>query len=207
MKARLIMGSATFFDAFDALSLAFVLPVLKGLWQLTPAQIGFLISASYVGQFFGALLFGALAEKFGRIRSATLAIGVMSIMAIVCVFAGSFEALLLCRFIQGIGVGGRCRWLRPTSTNSRPRNRAGRFFMLYEMIFPIGLMVTGQIGAWVVPAYGWQTMFLIGGVPGLMIALFVAFLPESPRWLILNGRMAEAERIVTDIENSTTAAR
>ncbi len=204
MRARLVMGSATFFDAFDALSLAFVLPVLKGLWQLTPAQIGFLISASYVGQFFGALLFGVLAEKFGRIRSATFAIAVMSVMAIFCMFTGSFEGLLLCRFIQGIGVGGEVPVAATYINELSPVKSRGRFFMLYEMIFPIGLMVTGQVGTWVVPAYGWQTMFLVGGLPGIVIALLVAFLPESPRWLILKGRFAEAEKIVTDIENSTT---
>lgn len=204
MKARLIMGSATFFDAFDALSLAFVLPVLKGLWQLTPAQIGILISAGYVGQFFGALLFGALAEKFGRIRSASLAIGVMSVMGLGCMFTGGFPALLVCRFLQGIGVGGEVPVAAAYINELSPVKSRGRFFMLYEMIFPIGLMVTGQVGAWLVPAHGWQAMFLVGGVPGLVIALLVVLLPESPRWLILQGRHDEAGRIVADIERSTT---
>ena len=62
------MGSATFFDAFDALSLAFVLPVLIGLWHITPVEIGFLIAASYVGQLAGALaLQPARRESYGRV--------------------------------------------------------------------------------------------------------------------------------------------
>ena len=68
MNARLIMGSATFFDAFNALSLAFALPTLIRLWHISPKQSGLLISASYVGQLAGALVFSALAEKVGRIR-------------------------------------------------------------------------------------------------------------------------------------------
>ena len=56
------MGSATFFDAFDALALAFVLPVLVRQWHISPAQIGWLISVGYLGQFLGALIFGALAD-------------------------------------------------------------------------------------------------------------------------------------------------
>ena len=71
-KPRIVMGSATFFDAFDALSLAFTLPVLISLWQITPAQIGVLISASYLGQLIGALLFSSIAERFGRTRSTVL---------------------------------------------------------------------------------------------------------------------------------------
>jgi len=60
VRARIIVGSATFFDAFGALSLAFVLPVLVRLWGITPAQIGWLIATGYLGQFVGALVFGAL---------------------------------------------------------------------------------------------------------------------------------------------------
>src|ERR1700735_4073069 len=62
MRGRIVMGSATFLDAFDPLSLAFVLPILVGLWHLKPLQIGWLIGSSYIGQFVGALLFSRLAE-------------------------------------------------------------------------------------------------------------------------------------------------
>lgn len=88
---------------------------------------------------------------------------------------------------------------------SKARGR-GRFFMLYEMIFPIGLMVTGQIGAVLVPLLGWHIMFLIGGVPGLIIAFLLLRLPESPRWLIGKGRLAEAEAVVMRLEAAASKA-
>jgi putative MFS transporter len=203
MKARIVMGSATFFDAFDALSLAFVLPVLIGLWHLSSVEIGFLISASYVGQLAGALIFGQLAEKHGRVRSAAAAVAIMSVMSLGCVLAGSFAALFLCRLVQGIGVGGEMPVAAAyVSELSRAQGR-GRFFLLYEMIFPVGLMAAGQAGAWLVPLYGWQIMFLLGGIPGLIIFLLLLRLPESPRWLIGHGRLAEGERIIRDVEAST----
>ncbi|MCM2987025.1 MFS transporter [Bacillus safensis] len=203
LKPRIIMGSATFFDAFDALSLAFVLPVLIGMWNLSPAQIGLLIGSGYIGQAIGAIFFGWLAERRGRVFSAKWTVFFMSIMSIACVFSGNFMALFIFRFIQGIGVGGEV----PVAASyinelSRAQGR-GRFFMLYEMIFPLGLMISAQIGAFVVPSFGWKWMFLIGGIGGLIVFVFFFMLRESPRWLISKGRLDEAERIIEEIEAST----
>jgi putative MFS transporter len=201
-RARIIMGSATFFDAFDALSLAFVLPVLVRLWGISAVQIGWLISVGYLGQFVGALLFGALAERYGRIRSAAGATAVMSVMSLACALAGNFPALLALRLVQGIGIGGEMPVAAVYINELSKAKGRGRFFLLYEMIFPVGLMMTGQIGAFVVPAFGWQVMFLIGGVPGLVIAALLLRLRESPRWLISKGRLEEAEAIIREIEAS-----
>ena len=200
LRARLIMGSATFFDAFDALSLAFVLPVLVRLWGITPVQIGWLIAAGYLGQFAGALIFGALAERYGRIRSVVGATALMSVMSVACALAGNFPALLVLRTIQGIGVGGEMPVAAVYINELSKAHGRGKFFLLYEMIFPIGLMMTGQIGAIVVPTLGWQSMFLIGGIPGLVIAVLLLRLRESPRWLIQRGRLEHAEAIIEEME-------
>lgn len=196
MRARIVMGSATFLDAFDALSLAFVLPILVRLWGLSPLDIGWLIAASYIGQLAGALLFSALAEARGRVPSAALATAIMSIMSLGCALAGNLPMLFACRLVQGIGVGGEMPVAAAyISEFSRAKGR-GRFFMLYEMIFPIGLMAAGQVGTVLVPLLGWKTLFLIGGIPGLIIAVLVMRLPESPRWLIARGRLDEAQAII-----------
>lgn len=202
-KARVVMGSATFFDAFNALSLAFALPILIRIWHITPTQSGVLIGTAYIGQLAGALLFSWLAEKFGRVPSAAWAVTIMSVMSLACVFVGSFQTLLVCRLIQGIGVGGEMPVAATyVSELSQARGR-GRFFLLYELIFPIGLMATGQIGTLLVPVWGWQAMFVIGGIPGLIIAYLLTRLPESPRWLISHGHFADAEKVVQAAEAST----
>jgi putative MFS transporter len=206
VRARVIMGSATFFDAFNALSIAFVLPVLVPLWHIAAPQIGLMIAASYVGQLVGALAFSWAAERYGRIPCAAAATAIFAVMSLACAGAWSFDVLLACRFIQGIGVGGEMPVAAVyISELSRARGR-GRFFLLYEMIFPIGLMVTGQVGAVLVPLLGWKTMFLIGGLPGLIIALLLLRLPESPRWLIGKGRLNEAEAVVAQLEAASRGA-
>ncbi|MDB5762532.1 MAG: rane protein, partial [Herminiimonas sp.] len=203
MKARILIGSATFFDAFDALSLAFVLPVLIGMWHITPVEIGLLIGASYVGQLIGALLFGAFAERFGRIRSIGTAMTIMSILSLGCALSGSFMFLLVCRFLQGIGIGGEMPVAAAYISEMSKSNGRGKFFLLYELMFPIGLMVTGQLGAWLVPLIGWKIMFLIGGLPGIVISYLIFRLPESPRWLISKKRFTEADAVIREIERST----
>jgi putative MFS transporter len=202
IKARVIMGSATFFDAFGALSLAFALPVLNRLWHISPQQSGLLIGATYVGQLCGAFLFSWMAERYGRVRSASIAVGIIAVMSLACALAQNFGALVAYRMVQGIGIGGEMPVAAAYISELSTARRRGRFFLLYEMIFPIGLMATGQVGAWLVPLWGWQTMFLVGGIPCLIVSVLVARLPESPRWLISQGRLREAETIVRQIEAS-----
>ncbi|HEX5280159.1 MAG TPA: MFS transporter [Micropepsaceae bacterium] len=203
VRPCVIMGSATFFDAFSALALASATPVLVRLWHLTPAEVGYLLAASYIGQFAGALIFGWLGEKLGRIPSATYATLIMAVVSLACAFTGNFAQMFVCRLVQGIGVGGEMP-VAATYINelSRARGR-GRFFMLYQLIFPIGFLAAAVMGAQLVPLYGWNVLFIIGTVPGVIITFLVSRLPESPRWLIRRGRLAEAEAIIGSLESST----
>src|SRR5947209_3267843 len=121
VKARVIMGIATFFDAFDVLAVAYVLPVLAGLWKLTPQQIGLLISMGFVGQIAGALLFGWLAERIGRIRSATYSMALFSVMSLLCAFSWNLTSLLAFRTIQESGWEARFRLPPPTFLSPRTR--------------------------------------------------------------------------------------
>ncbi|WP_183128171.1 MFS transporter [Clostridium autoethanogenum] len=203
VKPRIIVGSATFFDGFDSLTLAYAMPVLIGLWHLKAAQTGMLIAAGYLGQAVGALIFGAIAERFGRISSIKGSIFLMSVMGIACIFAGNYNILFALRFLQGVGLGGEVP-IAATYINelSRAKGR-GKFFMVYEMIFPISLMITAQLGAIIVPSLGWKWLFLIGGIIGLIVLPLFFTLRESPRWLISKGKLDKAERVIEEMEAST----
>jgi len=82
----------------------------------------------------------------------------------------------------------------------------GRFVLLYELVFPIGLVAASLVGLWVVPRLGWQYMFAIGALPGLLALLLRRLLPESPRWLAVRGRHSEAEAAMAYIESETLKA-
>src|ERR1700733_13415178 len=70
VKARIVVGTATFFDGYDSLVIGLVMPVLAGAWHLTTAEIGFILSGTFFGQLLGAILFPYIAERYGRLRSA-----------------------------------------------------------------------------------------------------------------------------------------
>jgi len=206
VKARIIVGTATFFDAFDALAIASVLPVVAPLWKLTQPQIGFLISAGFLGQLVGALLFGWLAEHHGRMTAMIWSIALFSMMSLVCAFAFDYWSLLVLRAIQGIGLGGEVPVAAVFISELAKAKGRGRFVLLYELVFPIGLVAASLVGLWVVPRLGWQYMFAIGALPGLLALLLRRLLPESPRWLAVRGRHSEAEAAMAYIESETLKA-
>ena len=87
LKILVPIGTGWFFDAFDALSIAYVLPVLSGLWNLKQADIGELIAVGYVGQVIGSILFGWLAERIGRVPCTIYTLILFSVMSFACAFA------------------------------------------------------------------------------------------------------------------------
>jgi MFS transporter, putative metabolite:H+ symporter len=206
VKARIIVGVATFFDAFDALVIASILPVIVPLWKLTPPQIGLMISAGFAGQLVGALLFGFIAERYGRMTAMVWSIALFAVMSLVCAFAWDYDSLLIFRVIQGIGLGGEVPVAAVFISELARAEARGRFVLLYELVFPIGLVSVALVGLWVVPHLGWQYMFYLGALPAFLALALRSLLPESPRWLAVRGRKAEAEAAMALIEAETQKA-
>jgi len=186
------------------LAIAFAMPQLVSEWNLTPAQVGMIIAAGYVGQLFGAVIFGSLAERFGRLKILFITIVLFVSMDVACLFAWSGTSLLIFRFIQGIGTGGEVPVASAYINEFVGAEKRGRFFLLYEVIFPIGLMFAGMAGYFLVPIFGWKAMFIVGLVPSILTIPLRWFLPESPRWLASRGRIKEAEAVVQLLENDVT---
>lgn len=201
LLVRVIIGIATFFDAYTVLCIAFAMPSLVSEWKLSPAEVGLIISAGYIGQLFGAVIFGSLAEKFGRLKVLFFTIVLFVSMDIACLFAWSGMSMLAFRFMQGIGTGGEVPVASAYINEFIGAHKRGRFFLLYEVIFPIGLMFAGMAGFFLVPIYGWKAMFLVGLVPSVLTLPLRWFMPESPRWLASKGRIDEANAVVGMLEN------
>jgi len=204
LAIRVIVGISTFFDAYTVLAIAFAMPQLVTEWSLAPAMVGMIIAASYVGQLFGAVSFGWLAEKVGRLTVLKFTILLFVSMDATCLFAWSGLSMLVIRFFQGVGIGAEVPVASAYINEFIGSHNRGRFFLLYEVIFPIGLMFAGAAGYFLVPVYGWKAMFIVGLVPSVLTIPLRWLMPESPRWLASQGRIAEAEVIVQGLEDGLT---
>ena len=205
-KARLIVGTATFFDAFDALTISYILPVLVVLWKIKPVHIGYMISTSYVGQIVGALFFGWLAERKGRMAALQWSVAVMSAFSLFCAFSWNYNSLFIFRLIQGFGLGGEVPVAAAYINEIFKAKGRGRFVVLYEYLFIIGMFAASLVSYVMVPKLGWQSMFVLGMLPAVLIIFMRRGLPESPRWLATHGRLDEAEKVVARIETSASRA-
>jgi MFS transporter, putative metabolite:H+ symporter len=150
------------------------------------------------------VIFGSLAEKFGRLRILFITIVLFVSMDIACLFAWSGISMMLFRFLQGVGTGGEVPVASAYINEFIGAEKRGRFFLLYEVIFPIGLMFAGMVGFFLVPVYGWKAMFIVGLVPSVLTLPLRWLMPESPRWLASKGRIAEAEAVVRQLEDNAT---
>lgn len=204
--ARNIVGAATFFDGYTVIAIAYAMPVLVHEWGLTPGQTGMILSMGYLEQLIGAVLFGWLAEKIGRLKVLLFTILLFVSMDIACLFAAGAATMMAFRFVQGVGTGGEVPVASAYINELIGSKGRGRFFLLYEVMFLLGLVGAGLIGYFMVPLYGWKAMFVVGLVPAVLMIPLRWFLTESPRWLVANGRYEEANRIVTKLEDSARAA-
>ena len=204
-KLRLVVGSVNFSDAFDALTIAYVLPALIPLWHIVPSEIGLLISIGYAGQVIGAVLSGYLAERYGRVPLMIANLLLFTLMSFACILAQNFSTLLVLRFLQGFGLGGEVPIANTYVSEFAQSSRRGRFVLLQQLMFPVGLTTVALVGVFVVPHWGWQWMFVLGALPALLALPMIRVLPESPRWLASRGRFEDADRVVTHIEALVSA--
>lgn len=200
-RALGIVGAAHFFDAFDALTIAFVLPVLIEQWGLAPGAAAGIIAIGYVGQLIGAISFGRAAESFGRVRTLRWAIALLSVFTLLSGFTSGLVSFVLLRFVQGIGLGGETPVGAAYVNEICPARWRGRAVFGLQMIFAFGVMVTAIAALWIIPVLGWRAMFVIGAGPLLLALVLPRILPESPRWLAGQGRGPEAGDIVARIEH------
>lgn len=205
VKTRVLVGVATFFDGFDQLMVAYALPLLIPLFRLDPGLIAWTIAIGGLGMLVGALAGGWLADRVGRVPVLIGSLAVYGVCSGVMATTSTLWVFLLLRFVQGAGLGAEVPVAASYIGEITKAHKRGRFVLVYELIFPAGLLASALVAAWVVPHFGWRWLFLLGAAP-LALIPFLRRVPESPRWLASRGRLDEAEASLASIESEVVAA-
>ena len=180
----MLCASVLFLDGFDAQAMGFVAPALVQQMHLARSALGPVFSSGLVGIMIGALVFGPLADRAGRkpvLVGCTLLFGAFSLLTAT---AGSLQGLLLYRLFTGFGLGGAMPNAVALTSEFMPERFRSTAVTVSFVGFAIGAAAGGFVAAGIIPRFGWQSVFVTGGVAPCAIAVFLmAFLPESRRFL------------------------
>jgi len=176
-------------DGFDVQAMGYTAPAVLADWGLERSVMGPVFVAANAGVLIGSLLFSMVADKIGRRPVIVWATVFFSVMTIATSYAQNLEQLLLLRFIAGIGLGS----IVPNATalvgEFSPKASRTTMVMCITVGFTIGAAIGGFVAAWLIPAFGWRSVFVFGGVVPLVIALFMMWgLPESLQFLAVRKR-------------------
>jgi MFS family permease len=174
--------------------------------HFTEVEVGLVNSAYLVGAVGGAFLFGYLTDLWGRKKLFMITLGLYLCATAATALSWDFASFALFRLLTGAGIGGEYAAINSAIQELVPARFRGRTDLAINGSFWLGAAL-GAVGAVVFlapgvlpPDWGWRFAFGIGAVLGLAILLLRRWVPESPRWLMLHDRLAEAEAVIGEIE-------
>lgn len=171
-------------DGFDTQSIAFVAPALREAWAVAPNTFGLLFSAGLVGTMVGAMALSILGDRFGRRPLIVISTLLFSVMSLGSATATGVETLALYRFLGGVGLGGLIPNAIALVAEYSPRRVRSTTVVATFIGFPLGAVFGGMASARIIPAYGWEAVFIAGGViPLVVLSIVWLKLPESLRFL------------------------
>jgi MFS family permease len=176
--------------------------------NFTNAEVGLASSFYLAGAVLGALLFGWLTDRLGRKRLFFITLAVYLVATAATAFSWNFLSFALFRFLTGAGIGGEYTAIASTIQEFVPARHRGWTALIINGSFWIGAALGAGVSivlldpAVLPPDFGWRAAFFIGSVLGLCILVMRAWIPESPRWLMIHGRPEEAHKILDMIEDA-----
>jgi MFS family permease len=204
------LGVTWMLDGLEVTLVGAIAPLLAepGGLRMTAAQIGQSATAYLAGAITGALAFGRLADMFGRRRLFLVTLGLYVTATAMTGLSWSFASFTVFRALTGAGIGGECSAVNSAIDELLPARVRGHTDLAINGTYWLGTALGAGLtlvlaNPHVMPhALAWRVAFLLGAALGTTILFMRRFLPESPRWLLLHGRVAEAQHVVAQIERS-----
>ena len=179
-KIFAIIASAWLVDQVDVALLTFLLGSIVVAFHPTPSQAGQLAAMTFAGQLVGNIVAGTVADRFGRRTVFQATMIVWGLASLAAAAAWSLAALMICRFLMGVGVGGEAPVAQAMVSEIVPANVRGKYIAFMEGFWAIGYVLSGAISFFVLPYLGWRWAFAVVGLLALVVLLVRRSMPESP---------------------------
>ncbi|MFL9875386.1 MFS transporter [Paraburkholderia megapolitana] len=196
----LIIAIAFFFDSVDLGTMTFVLGSIRTEFGLSSAAAGLVASASFFGMVLGAAVAGLLADRFGRRPVFQWSMVLWGLASYLCSTAHSVDTLIVYRILLGIGMGMEFPIAQTLLSEFVPTASRGRLVALMDGFWPLGFITAGVVSYFVLPQFGWRTVFALLAIPAVFVLFVRRIVPESPRWLEHRGRLHQADAVLVQIE-------
>ena len=175
-------------DGFDTQAIAYVAPVIAEQWGIAMAGFGPIFGAGLAGLTVGAFVLSPAADRFGRKNVILLSVLLFGIFALTTTRANTLNELLIYRFLTGLGLGGAMPNIITLTSEYAPKRMRAVLIAVMFCGFPLGSTIGGVISAPLISSFGWQSVFLLGGIlPLLTLVVLFIWLPESIRYLVARG--------------------
>jgi len=211
-KVVIALGVSWLLDGLEVTVVGSLGPALQrpDTLGLTAGEIGWAASAYIGGAVLGALVFGRLADSLGRKRMFLVTLAVYLVATVLTAFSFDIWSFALCRALTGFGIGGEYAAINSAIDELIPARYRGRVDITVNGTYWAGATI-GTLAALLLlhqlaPSLGWRLGFLLGPVLAVVIIFVRRNLPESPRWLLMHGRAAEAEEAIRRIEQEAEAS-
>jgi AAHS family 4-hydroxybenzoate transporter-like MFS transporter len=188
-------------DGFDTQAIAFVAPAIIEEWKMSPAVFGAVFAIGLAGLATGAFVLGPLADRYGRRRLLLACSLIFGVFALLTAWCETFNQLLVLRFLTGIGLGGAMPGIIALTSEYAPARARATSITIMFCGFPLGAFLGGFLAAYLIPTFGWRSVFVVGGCIPLLFSVVLWFtVPESIRFLAKSGsRGAEITKLLNRI--------
>jgi putative MFS transporter len=198
-RLMILCGLGWAADAMEVLLISFALPSISEEWGLTAGQKGLLGTAIFLGMLAGALVWGRISDLKGRKVGFISTIAIDSVFGLASAFAPSFAWLVILRTLTGFGVGGTLPVDYSIFAEYLPPEKRGRSLVLLESFWALGVIAAAGLAWLIVPVAGWRWLLAASAVPGLIIFFIRRHIPESPRYLMVNGQPERARAVLEQV--------
>jgi SHS family lactate transporter-like MFS transporter len=169
-------------DAFDFFVLVFLVDTLAIHFQVARSAIIWTLTATLAMRPLGAVVFGLLADRYGRRGPLMANVVFFSLVELLCGFAPNYTTFLFLRATYGIGMGGEWGVGASLAMESAPEKWRGVFSGILQSGYSIGYLLAAVAARFILPVWGWRAMFWAGGVPALLAFYIRTKVPESEAW-------------------------